>query len=163
MSNRVRVVMAQCIDGQSISVPPFCKAKTSKNNSEALLRCKGCAVDFSKRSHNVIVPRGKCMSSSQTSICSARRDILLLSAERRYRHSMRSDTKTLCKPKNHCKHVFKTRAISVAMWLTPSAYATEVVMQIVALKTWAVSHGALTRYNNQHALHLYSEPRPTRQ
>ena len=85
LSNRVRVVMAQHIDGQSISVPPFCKAKTSKNSSEALLRCKGCAVDFSKRSHNFIWSRGSCVSASETSLCSARRDIVLLPAEQCHR------------------------------------------------------------------------------
>lgn len=72
--------MAQYIDGQSISVPSFCRAKTSKNNSEALFRCKGCFVDFSRPSHKIIISRGIRMSRSQTSICSARRDILLLSA-----------------------------------------------------------------------------------
>lgn len=72
--------MAQYIDGQSISVPSFCKAKTSKNNSEALLRCKGCLVDFSRRSHKVNTSRGIRVSPSETSICAARRDILLLSA-----------------------------------------------------------------------------------
>lgn len=81
LSNRVRVVIAQYMDGQSISAPPLCKAKTSKNNSEARLRCSGCFVDFSKRSHNALVSRDKRMSTSDTIVWSVCSDILLLSAE----------------------------------------------------------------------------------
>ena len=138
LSSRVRVVMAQYIDGQSISVPPFSRAKTSKNNSDALLRCKGCAVDFSKRSHNVIVLRGKCISSSATSICSARGDILLLSAEQWCKHSILSTCggamQVRCaKQRTIAAMLSKHWRSLLRMAFTQSVCLTEVVLQIVAL------------------------------